>query len=72
MGMVMDMSSYEIERDSMESGYGEEVMYAGWNPVVPLVCQQQLASCSKQAAMSVDLVMMDAELFLKKMYAYQR
>jgi len=31
--LSMDMSSYEIERDeAMASGYGEEVLCAGWIP----------------------------------------
>ena len=72
MGIVMNMSNYKIELDSMENEYGEEVMYAGWNPVIALVCQQQLASSNKQTAMPTDLVMTDAELFLRKMYTCQR
>ena len=72
MGIVMNMSSYEIECDSMENEYGEEAMYAGWNPAVAWVCQQQLAPCGNQATMPTDLAMVDAELFLKKMYACQR
>ena len=72
MGIVMNMSSYEIERDSMENEYGEEVMYAGWNPIAALACQQQLAPGNKQTAMPTDLAIVDAELFLEKMYACQR
>ena len=73
MGVVMNMSSYEIERDSMEAEYGEEVMCAGWNPVVAQMCQQQLAaSASRYASMSAELATVDTELFLQKMYAFQR
>ena len=73
MGVVMNMSSYEIERDLMETEYGEEVMYAGWNPAVAQVCQQQMvAPVNRHVSMSVELAMVDAELFLQKMYAYQR
>ena len=73
MSIVMNMSSYEIEQDPVENEYGEEVMYAGWNPVIALTCQQQqLVPDGKQAAMPTDLAMVDAELFLKKMYACQR
>ena len=73
MGIVMNMSSYEIECDSMENenGYGEEVMCAGWNPVVALTCQQQQPG-NKQTIMPTDLAMVDVELFLKRMYACQR
>jgi len=73
MGIVMNMSSYEIERDSMETEYGEEVMYAGWNPAIALVCQQQMAvPKNRQMSMPAELATTDAELFLQKMYAYQR
>jgi len=73
MGVVMYMSNYEIERDSMEAEYDEEVMCAGWNPAVALVCQQQLlVPTDRQMTMSADLATVNAELFLKNMYAYQR
>lgn len=73
MGIVMNMSSYEIERDSMENEYGEEAVRAGCNPMPALACQQQLlASYNRQAAMPADLAAVDVELFLKKMYAFQR
>ena len=73
MSVMMNMSNYEIERDSTENEYDEEVMCAGWNPVVALACQQQqLAPDNKQTAMPADLAMVDTELFLKKMYACQR
>ena len=72
MRIVMNMSSYEIERDSMENEYGGEAVYAGWNPVAALACQQQQhMPGNRQSAMPTDLAMVDAELFLKKMYACQ-
>ena len=73
MGVVMNMSSYEIERDSMEAEYGEEVMCAGWNPAVALICQQQMVvPTDKQMAMPADLATVNAELFLQRMYTCQR
>ena len=72
MGIVMNMSSYEIECDSREEVYGEEVMCAGWNPSVALLCQQQLiAPSNRQMTMPADLATVDAELFLQKIYAFQ-
>lgn len=72
MGIVMNMSSYETERDeSMESEYGEEIMRAGWNPAVALACQQSV-SAEQQLKMPPDLATVDVELFLKKIYACQR
>lgn len=73
MSIVINMSSYEIERDSMENEYGEEAARAGWNPELALACrQQQLAPCNRQAAMPTDLAAVDVELFMEKMYAFQR
>jgi hypothetical protein len=73
MGIVMNMSSYEIERDPKESEYGEEVAYSGWNPAVALMHRQVAAeSATRQAAMPASLAMVDAEAFLQKMYACQR
>ncbi|MBI5659628.1 MAG: hypothetical protein HZC43_08785 [Nitrosomonadales bacterium] len=73
MGIVMNMSSYEIEQNPVEEEYGDEVMFAGWNPAVALLHQQAVAeSADRQAAMPADLATVDAESFLRKMYAYQR
>jgi hypothetical protein len=48
-------------------------MCAGWNPAVDLVCQQQLHLPSEeQMSMPTDLTTAIAELFLEKMYTYQR
>lgn len=72
MSITISMSSYEIEHDSREAEYGAEIMYAGWNPAVDLVCQQQLLiPTEKQMAMPTDLTAVIAELFLRKMYACQ-
>jgi hypothetical protein len=75
----MNMSNYEIEsdseiaQDSMEAEYGLEILCAGWNPAVDLACQQQLhLPNEKQMALPTDLSSAIAELFLEKMYTYQR
>lgn len=78
MTITMNMSSYEIEHDpepySMEAEYGAEIMCAGWNPAVDLLCQQQLLliPTEQQTDMPTDLTAVIAELFLEKMYTYQR
>lgn len=73
MSTTMNMSSYEIDCISIEDSYGEEVLCAGWNPAVDLVCQQQLlAQGEKKIDMPMDLTAVVAELFLAKMYVYQR
>ena len=52
METEMDMNSHEIERDWMEE-YGDDILYAGWNPEVGLVNQQlQLAKTTEQHEMS--------------------
>ena len=72
MGIVMNMSSYEIEReDATKFEYGEEVLCSGWNPAVALACQQH-AVAERQMTMPSSLAAMDAEAFLQKMYAFQR
>ncbi len=82
MKTTMDMSSYEIEEDAMEIEYGEEIMSAGWNPAVDLVCEQLLQIPSEeQMALAAELPTLDtteevssavSEIFLRKMYSYQR
>lgn len=73
MSIQMNMSNYEIEHASMEAEYGTEVMCAGWNPAVDLVCQQQLLiPTEKHMGLPTDLAAMAAESFLAKMYVYQR
>jgi len=78
------MSNYEIEQDAMEIEYGEEIMCAGWNPAVDLVCEQlQLVPADEQEQldMATDLANLNtpadvsaviSEIFLRKMYSYQR
>ena len=74
MGVVMNMNSYEIERDdAMEAEYGEEVLCSGWNPAVTLACQQhKLTWTDRHMTMPSSLAIVDAEGFLQKMYAYLR
>jgi len=70
--VTMDMCEYEIERnDSQAEKYGDEVLYAGWNP--DLALQERIYDeINQPAAMPLKLVSVDVESFLKEMYAYQR
>jgi hypothetical protein len=73
MTTTMDMSSHEIEQDSMEAEYGDDILYAGWNPEVDSVSQQlQLVPTTEQQDMSVAPKTKAAELFLGRMYSFQR
>lgn len=74
MTIVMNMSSYAVEETPLtNTEYGDEVMCAGWNPQLELATQQHIATLmDRHAALPASLAMVDAETFLKKMYAYQR
>jgi hypothetical protein len=73
MRITMNMSSYEIEQDSTEAEYSDDILYAGWNPEVESLSQElQLASTPEQPAMPVAFTTEIVELFLRKMYSYQR
>jgi len=71
MAITTNMSNYEIGTDSIEAEYGDEIMCAGWNPDVGLVCQSLLEPSNTHPAMPADLTMEASELFLRKMYACQ-
>jgi len=68
MAIVMNMTSYKIERDvSTEAEYGDEIVCAGWNPSVALACQQTVRT-EKRSTMPAELAEVDVEKFLKKIY----
>lgn len=73
MKVTVDMSNYETERESTEAEYGDEILLAGWNPEISTVCEQlQVVPTTEQPAMadvpSIEIV----ELFLRKIYSFQR
>jgi hypothetical protein len=73
MKMTMNMSNYEIENEAIETEYGDEILCSGWNPEVESVCLQlQLVPISEHSALPGGLATEAAELFLRKMYSYQR
>jgi hypothetical protein len=73
MGIVMNMSNYEIERGSVETEYCDEAMRVEWNSAVALMCQcQPLVLPNKLTIAPTGLTMLNAELFMQKMYAHQR
>jgi hypothetical protein len=63
--IVMNMSSGKIEHTPSPAEYDDEVLSAGWNPVVSL---EHAVPAEKQLHMPAELATVDAELFLKKMY----
>ena len=73
MNVTMNMSNYEIEPETIEVEYSDEILYAGWNPEVDSVCQQlQFVPTTEQRAMPATLTAEVVELFLRKMYSYRR
>jgi alanine racemase len=73
MKVTMDMCNFEIEHDTIEADYGDEILYAGWNPEVDSVSQQLLlVPTTEQTTMPTDLATEVVELFLRKMYSCQR
>lgn len=86
MRITMSMSSYEIEPDSeqdfaqnsleqnsTEVEYSDDILYAGWNPEVNSISQQlELVPTLEQEIMPVAVTTEVVELFLRKMYSYQR
>ena len=62
MKTTMDMSSYEIEQDAMEIEYGEEIISAGWDPGVDLVCEQlQQVPTDEQIMVAADITTQNSE-----------
>ena len=72
MRITMNMSSYEIEQDSTEAEYSDDILYAGWNPEVESLSQELQFASVLEPAMPVAFTTEIVELFLRKMYSYQR
>lgn len=73
MIVTMNMNNYEIENETIKVEYSDEILSTGWNPEIVSVCEQlQLVPTTEQLAMPADLATEVAELFLRKMYSYQR
>ncbi|MBI5890850.1 MAG: hypothetical protein HZB47_09255 [Nitrosomonadales bacterium] len=70
MDAFVDGSSIETETQEVEE-YGDEVMYAGWNPQLALAGDGPVAQINKHADLPADLVNVDIDAFLKRMYEYQ-
>jgi hypothetical protein len=73
MKVTMNMDSYESESEVLGHEYDDEILCSGWNPEVDSVCQQlQLEPASEKLTMPEGLAGEVAELFLRKMYSFQR
>ena len=64
--MIMNMSQGNIERDEPATiEYDNELMCSGWNPVIAMT---QLIPEDKHKSFPAELVGVDLESFLNKMY----
>ncbi len=72
MNTVLMNNGCNVEHDAlMTEIYGEEVMCAGWNPLLTLVGESPVAQINKHVNLLADAASMDAEAFLKMMYEFQ-
>lgn len=73
MATTMNMSGYEIERETgADWEYGDEVMYAGWNPQLASVGDQPVREMEKRMPFPGNLATADIDAFLQQMYKHQR
>jgi hypothetical protein len=73
MKITMNMSSHEIEHNTTDVEYGDDILYSGWNPEVDkLSLQLQLAPVGERRDRPTSSSTKAAELFLKKMYPFPR
>ena len=73
MATTMNMSGYEIEREVVAvEEYGEEIMCAGWNPQLAAVSDYPSEHVDKRAAVATGMANVDLDIFLQKMYTFQR
>jgi len=81
MKTILDMSSYEIEQDEMEIKYAEEIISAGRNPSIELICEQLLQHpTDEQIIMATDITALnlmdevfwggDSEMLPRNMHSY--
>ena len=72
MKVTMNMSNYEIEYETSETEYSDDLPDVGWNPEDDSMCQDlQLAPITEQVAMTDTFETEVEELFLRKMYSYK-
>jgi hypothetical protein len=62
---------FSIEDEELEEEYGDEVLYAEWNPQLDLAGSSLDAENDWDNNLPADLVDADTDTFLRKMYEYQ-
>ncbi len=73
MATIMNMNGYEIEREGVPvEDYGDEIMCAGWNPQMALAHNYLINNKDRHSALASEIANVDIEVFLQKMYKFQR
>lgn len=68
--IVTDMNGNCVGPEASEvEEYGEEVLCAEWNPQLALANESPIAATNGHV--TPDLAIVDADVFLKRMYRYQ-
>ncbi len=68
---VMNTDGCDIAHEAlMLEEYGEEVMFAGWNPQLNLLGDSPVAQINKQGNLLTDLANMDVDSFRERLYEY--
>jgi hypothetical protein len=60
-----------LETEALEEEYDDEVLCASWNPQLELAKANPVAWNDRHVNLPADLVDVDVDAFLKKMYEYQ-
>lgn len=60
-----------IEQEALEEEYDDEILCAGWNPQLDLASASPVARNDRHVNLPADLVNVNIDEFLKKMYEYQ-
>ena len=67
MAIVMNMSSYEIESDSVDTQYGKVALSTEINLPVAQLSQHEFVFSNKVNSMPSELARVNVELFLQRM-----
>ncbi len=69
--IVMNVDECDIAHEAlMLEEYGEEVMFAGWNPQLNLLGDSPVTPINKHVNLFADLANMDIDSFREKLYEY--
>ncbi|MGC2164698.1 MAG: hypothetical protein WA632_01640 [Gallionella sp.] len=64
MKTVMDMSNYDVDLNEIETGCGDDMMIADWDPSDDMLCGMEDLEPTDDISTATE------ELVLRKMYSY--